>query len=875
VLMAVYVLYWQKGPDSFEPIDFAERQPGPLDHYEYMNLFGSESRVFGSIVSDRREGNYLNFDIMTERGQFPGITMRVDYPVPLDASVKIRWRGTGLGQGMLVDVIDEKEEFFQFHADPPRPVWDDTIIPLHNFSTNIYYQRPHVKPTGKMENQNIRGLQLTFFPLQNATVDIKQIEFLWRSDRWEVWTVVICTLLFGFLLLGRTTTGHIFAGGEWNFRSNPVIARGVYIFFAASVLIASAGHDPRVISTEFLVLYLLIFVLMIIDELGGKRKSKVILWAWRYMVVLILGWYIGIGDNLTLLATLLVIGIIPMLQVRSTAVSLALPATAVIVLVIYPKGELVTILPPAMAVIGTSAIIGLLVRQLILNSEIHRENRHELTLYEQSLKRSSEAIVTVGPNGIIRWINTGFEKVSGYSSNEVCGKSIFDLVYHEDRRSIEESITEEKIRAYLDVRISTKEGGVRFLLARIFPITRSNQLHGYQIIGTDLTEKRSLENQLNQIQRIESLGALAGGVAHDFNNILASILGYSSYLKMKISDGHDYYKPLERIEQGASRAASLTAKLLAFARGGGYEKKPLDMNALVEETAEILRDTIDKSLTIQTRLAPDIPSMEGDVGQLQQVIINVCLNSRDAMPEGGTISIETKTEVIDEIFIRKHVGTNEGLHIVVAVVDTGVGMDEQTQKRMFEPFFTTKAKDKGTGLGLSMVHGIVSSHGGFILVDSAPGKGSTFSIYLPASEKSLPPREVQQYSTVNGTGKVLVVDDEDYIRDLVRDILESTGYTVATAVNGEEAISIYQNEGDTIDLVILDMVMPKMDGKAVFCKLREMDPAVKVILSSGYSARDSAQDIINEGIAGIIQKPYKSHELQRTVESILVDRKVR
>jgi two-component system, cell cycle sensor histidine kinase and response regulator CckA len=517
----------------------------------------------------------------------------------------------------------------------------------------------------------------------------------------------------------------------------------------------------------------------------------------------------------------------------------------------------------------------LLVRQLILNSEIHRENRHELTLYEQSLKRSSEAIVTVGPNGIIRWINTGFEKVSGYSSNEVCGKSIFDLVYHEDRRSIEESITEEKIRAYLDVRISTKEGGVRFLLARIFPITRSNQLHGYQIIGTDLTEKRSLENQLNQIQRIESLGALAGGVAHDFNNILASILGYSSYLKMKISDGHDYYKPLERIEQGASRAASLTAKLLAFARGGGYEKKPLDMNALVEETAEILRDTIDKSLTLQTRLAPDIPSMEGDVGQLQQVIINVCLNSRDAMPEGGTISIETKTEVIDEIFIRKHVGTNEGLHIVVAVVDTGVGMDEQTQKRMFEPFFTTKAKDKGTGLGLSMVHGIVSSHGGFILVDSAPGKGSTFSIYLPASEKSLPPREVQQYSTVNGTGKVLVVDDEDYIRDLVRDILESTGYTVATAVNGEEAISIYQNEGDTIDLVILDMVMPKMDGKAVFCKLREMDPAVKVILSSGYSARDSAQDIINEGIAGIIQKPYKSHELQRTVESILVDRKVR
>ena len=413
-------------------------------------------------------------------------------------------------------------------------------------------------------------------------------------------------------------------------------------------------------------------------------------------------------------------------------------------------------------------------------------------------------------------------------------------------------------------------GVERSVHVRMFPvIDRNGGLVNVVAMMEDVTEKRRLEEQLVQSQKMESIGLLAGGIAHDFNNILGGILGYASFVKSQVSKQEKIYPHLETIERSALRAAELTSQLLAFARGGKYVVGPMYINDLVHETAELLRGTIEKNISVETRLDSVSPVIEADASQMQQVLMNLCVNARDAMPGGGTLTISTRCLREPDSFLRSLRSGQQDSFVCIDISDTGIGIDKAIRGKIFDPFFTTKEKGKGTGLGLATVYGIVRNHGGYINVESEVGTGTTFSVYIPAVEKPAA-RPVQAEARMTG-GKetILVVDDEETIRTLVRDILEEIGYHVLGAGNGQEAIEIYQHHSSPIDLVILDMTMPGMGGRETFEKLKERDPGVRAILSTGYSQDERAREVLALGVKGFVQKPYRINELAAAVRKVL------
>ncbi len=382
-------------------------------------------------------------------------------------------------------------------------------------------------------------------------------------------------------------------------------------------------------------------------------------------------------------------------------------------------------------------------------------------------------------------------------------------------------------------------------------------------------EKERIKEELFHAQKMEAIGTLAGGIAHDFNNMLQGILGYASLLKMKVSEADPMYKPLDVIERSAERAADLTKQLLGFARKGKYVVEPLNLNDVVDEVLRIITRTFDRAIEIKTTLSPDIWTVEGERSQLENVILNLCLNARDAMPAGGVLHIETLNKEITEDELP-YLWARAGRYAVVRVTDTGRGMDDEVKKHIFEPFFTTKEKGKGTGMGLAMVYGVVKNHDGFITVDSEPGKGSTFTIFLPATEREASKKGEVVKEPPHGSGTILIVDDEDDIRGLLRDTLNGLGYETIEASNGEEAVEIYRGQRERIDLIILDMVMPKMSGDEAFHRIKMIDPAVKVLVSSGYGIGEQIRKMIGDaGIEGFVQKPYDINEIAETVKSAL------
>jgi two-component system cell cycle sensor histidine kinase/response regulator CckA len=398
--------------------------------------------------------------------------------------------------------------------------------------------------------------------------------------------------------------------------------------------------------------------------------------------------------------------------------------------------------------------------------------------------------------------------------------------------------------------------------------------HAGSVVGVieyvrDISERRLLEERFLQAQKMESIGLLAGGIAHDFNNILGGILGYASWLKTNIKSDHPFFRPVDTIEKSACRAAELTAQLLAFARGGKYDIRSSSLNSVISESLKILAGTLDKSITIETILDDSMPTVEIDVGQIQQVLINLCVNARDAMPEGGRLTIQSATTCLNESDVRNRPEAKPGWFAVLSVSDTGLGMDDSVRGRIFEPFFTTKEKGKGTGLGLAMVYGVVKNHGGFVNVYSEAGEGSTFRVYLPLSGKPEVQEAGSEAELTGGHETVLVIDDEEAIREVAADILGSYGYRVCLAADGEEGISFFRREFRRIDLVILDMIMPRQGGRETFLELRKIDPKVRVLFSTGYSQNGKVSEILALGVKGFIQKPYQVKDLLAKVRDIL------
>jgi signal transduction histidine kinase len=376
-------------------------------------------------------------------------------------------------------------------------------------------------------------------------------------------------------------------------------------------------------------------------------------------------------------------------------------------------------------------------------------------------------------------------------------------------------------------------------------------------------ETRRLEEQLRQSQKMESLGTLAGGVAHDFNNILGAILGYAGLLRLELKNNEKLTKYIETIERSTRRASELTKQLLGFARGGKTSVMSVDFNRICRETVELTKKMIEKNVVVSLDLYPDLPAVEGDESQLSQVMMNLAINARDAIPNGGSLRISTSV-----VKANRAPGYNPNLekreYVVVEVADSGHGISKGNLVRIFEPFFTTKPKGKGTGLGLSMVYGIIKNHGGEIDVNSQVNKGTTFRIYLPVSSQKISSRTPKRDGEVEklvSDKTCLVVDDESEFREMLSDSLARFGFTVVSAESGEKALEILRR-GRTIDLVVLDMIMPGIDGRETYFEMKKIRPGLPVFVSTGYSSEGKVQDIMDNGGLGVLHKPFALGELK-------------
>jgi PAS domain S-box-containing protein len=381
-------------------------------------------------------------------------------------------------------------------------------------------------------------------------------------------------------------------------------------------------------------------------------------------------------------------------------------------------------------------------------------------------------------------------------------------------------------------------------------------------IARDITAHKELEHQLLQMQKMECIGNLAGGIAHDFNNLLEGILGYAAYIKHNLSADDPLYAEVEMIENIASKGTNLTRQLLDFARRGEVKLAPIRANDMVEEVTRLLSRTIKKNIRITKSLDQEPLVVKGDEGQIQQVILNICLNARDAMPEGGEIKISTQKVLLDEEITEINPWAEPGEYLRLSITDTGCGMDSETQEKIFDPFFTTKQNGKGTGLGLASVYGIIKNHRGHIQVKSQPGQGTTVEVYLPLLKDESKPLAKE-------AGTILIVDNEELVRRKAQTVLKNKGYKVLLADNGQAAVDILKKQGRDIDLVILDLVVPQVNGQQTYKLLKQIKADIRVLLSSGRTLSEHTKRALSCGSAGILQKPYQPTDLLRQVERAL------
>ena len=388
-------------------------------------------------------------------------------------------------------------------------------------------------------------------------------------------------------------------------------------------------------------------------------------------------------------------------------------------------------------------------------------------------------------------------------------------------------------------------------------------------------ERNQIEQRLRQLEKFEALGKLAGGVAHDFNNVIGAIMGWAELGVDRVTSGSPEAKLFRNIGEQARRAAGLTRQLLAYARRQVLEPKNIDLNHMVNETAALLQKTIGEQIEVKMVLAHDLQVTRADPSQIEQVLMNLCFNARDAMPKGGQLLIETRNVDLDSHDCKRHADAHPGRHIQLSVCDTGLGMDPATIERIFEPFFTTKEVGKGTGLGLATVMGIVKQHGGFLDVRSELGKGTAFRVYLPASDGAMERlHQVDDAPVRGGTETILVAEDHDGMRVMAREILESLGYHVLLARDGEDAVHQFTTHRDGVSLVLLDVIMPKLDGMDAYEQMCKARSGVPVIFASGYSDHGAALASLTTKGVTVLQKPYGSKTLARRVRELLDEAKV-
>jgi PAS domain S-box-containing protein len=505
----------------------------------------------------------------------------------------------------------------------------------------------------------------------------------------------------------------------------------------------------------------------------------------------------------------------------------------------------------------------------------HRETSERLSYVMNNVQ---EVIFQTDKEGRVTFLNSAAQTVLGGGLDEKMGKLLEEFVAVDERAELRRKLAAalKGENAACELHVQTPRG--QRLLAMTLGAWRNpaGEILGAQGLARDVTEQRETQQQLLQAQKMESLGALAGGVAHDFNNLLTALSGYLSLILAKCEPTHPWRKALETMDTSIERMASLTKQLLAFGRKSVNKMQPTDLNKIVREVHAILSRTVDRNIEFRIQTSESLPCVEADPTQLNQVLMNLCINARDAMPDGGTITIQTQEVHLQENSPRRPSHLSAGSYVQLTVADTGKGIAKEIQHRVFEPFFTTKPIGKGTGLGLSLVYGIVQAHHGHISFTSQPGKGTTFTIMLPSIGKPIEQvAETAKPAEPSGGGEtILLVDDEEILLDLGRSILEGYGYKVFTTSNPLEAVEIYRAHHREIGLVVTDIMMPQMTARELYPQLKEINPSVKVLLSSGYSSDGVAQSIIEQGACGFLSKPYRIKEMAATVREALDGKKV-
>lgn len=490
------------------------------------------------------------------------------------------------------------------------------------------------------------------------------------------------------------------------------------------------------------------------------------------------------------------------------------------------------------------------------------ENRQQASLLDQA----RDAINVRDLNNRITYWNRSSERLYGYSAAEACGRSAEELLHAEPDLELALSQVREYGGWTGELRKRSKEGGQVVVESRwTLMLDEDGQPHSILVIDTDVTERKALEEHLLRAQRLDSIGTLAGGIAHDLNNALTPILMAIHMLRDEETDP-DRLDTLQTMELSAQRGADMVRQLLSFARGVEGRREPIQVSQLVREVEKIVNDTFYKNVLVSSRLPRQLPPVCGDSTQLHQVLLNLCLNARDAMPNGGSLTLTATSEFVDKERAARHRGARSGRHLCLRVEDTGTGMTAAILNRLFEPFFTTKDQGKGTGLGLCSSLAIVRGHGGFMEVESQPGRGTRVSVYLPEAEGETPPQTASEAVLPRGQGQlILIVDDEDPVCQLTRKILEGHGYRTLTASSGVDALSLYGTHRHEIELVVLDMMMPVLDGPAISQILRAMNPHVKVLAVSGVSGGHAKAEWLHDFVA----KPYSRDTLLHAVTRAL------
>jgi PAS domain S-box-containing protein len=511
--------------------------------------------------------------------------------------------------------------------------------------------------------------------------------------------------------------------------------------------------------------------------------------------------------------------------------------------------------------------IGVAMENATLFERVRKSEERYIDLFEHSPDMSH----IINKAGIIISCNQTEAARLGFSKDEIIGQSILKFYpseYHDEAQRTLHNIFEIALEVKdLEEKMLAKNGELIDVSVNASIIRDEAGRPLVRAVARDITEKKNLEAKIIHAQRIDSIGNLAGGVAHDFNNILTSILGSTAIMKRKMKRDDPWYRFADIIETAARRGAALTRQLLTFARKSHVQFKPIIINDIIEETLRLFERSIDKKIIIEKKLTDGVCIINGDDGQLQQSLLNLLINARDAMPDGGIITVEGRKKYIEGETAAPDI--RNGDYIAVSITDTGIGMEKDIQQHIFDPFFTTKDRGKGTGLGLSVVYGVVNSHNGFITVQSEPQHGSQFTMHfplIPATDtlhRTIRPSRLEQ-----GSEQVIIIDDEKDVASVIGGMLQSLGYKITIVDSGQKAINLFKKKMN-FDVVVLDLNMPKMSGKETFEKLKKINPEIPVIISTGYSDRDMDVSQWRHPVDAFLQKPYPIEELSKTIRLVL------